>query len=120
MTIKNALAALGVSDLKAAEAWYTRLISRAPDSKPMDEVFEYRFPTGGWLQVFIGDERAGGGAATLVVGDLDAKLAELKAAGIYAGEPQRSDYADIAFVDDPDGNRITFAQAKSAANQAAG
>ena len=79
-----------------------------------------RFAGGGWLQVFTDDGgRAGHGSMTLAVDDLDAEIARLKAAGIAAGEPTRSDYVDTATVSDADGNRIVLAQAKSAENKAA-
>lgn len=118
MTVTNVLAGLAVKDLVTAEAWYAKLLERAPDSKPMKEVFEYRFPTGGWLQVFADKDRAGHGSATLVVADLDAQLVKLKSAGISAGAPTRTATVDTSIVKDPDGNQLVFAQSKSATNKA--
>lgn len=119
MTIKNVLAGVAVANLDKAIGWYTRLIGRAPDDRPMPEVAEYRFGGGGWLQIFADADRAGQSSVTLTVDDLDARLGELKAAGIEAGSPTRSDYVDTAIVADPDGNQIVFAEAKSASNKAA-
>ena len=119
MTIKNVLAGVAVADLDKAIGWYAKVLGRAPDERPMPEVAEYRFSKGGWLQVFSDKERAGKSSATLTVDSLDAKLTELRAAGIEVSAPTRTEYVDTAIVTDPDGNRLVFAQAKSAANKAA-
>ena len=119
MTVKNALAGVAVADLDRAVAWYATALGRQPDSRPMPEVAEYSFPTGGWLQLFADKERAGKSSVTLTVDNLDARIKELAAAGIVAGEPTNTDFVDTATVTDPDGNRLVFAEAKSAANKAA-
>lgn len=119
MTIKNVLAGVAVKNLGEAIAWYTRLIGRAPDDHPMPEVYEYSFPGGGWLQIFADVDRAGKSSLALTVDSIDETLCALKAAGIDAGEPTRSDYVDTTTVMDPDGNRIVFAQAKTDENRAA-
>ena len=119
MTIKNALAGIAVTDLDGAIRWYTKLLGRAPDERPMPEVAEYRFPSGGWLQVFRDADRAGKSSVTLTIDNIDAGLEALRTAGIEAAKPTRTDYVDTAIVTDPFGNRIVLAQAKSAANKAA-
>jgi catechol 2,3-dioxygenase-like lactoylglutathione lyase family enzyme len=119
MTIKNALAGIAVTDLTMAIDWYTKVIGREPDQQPMPEVAEYGFSKGGWLQLFADKARAGKSSVTLTVDNLDARLNELRAAGIEASTPTRTDYVDTAIVTDPDGNRLVFAEAKSAANKAA-
>ena len=119
MTIKSALAGVAVRDLGIAVAWYGKLIGHAPDKLPMPTDAEYEFEKGGWMQIFADATRAGKSSVTLTVDDLDAKLAELDAAGIAYVEPTRTDYVDTAIVTDPDGNQMVFAQAKSADNKAA-
>lgn len=119
MTIKNALAGVAVKNLDDAVAWYTTLIGRAPDDQPMPEVHEYSFGGGGWLQIFADADRAGKSSLTLTVDSIDDTIAALKTHGIESTEPTRSDYVDTTTVIDPDGNRIVFAEAKSAANKAA-
>jgi hypothetical protein len=52
MSIDNVLASVAVKDLKAASAWYEKLLGRPADSKPMPEVAEWKFKQGGWLQVY--------------------------------------------------------------------
>jgi len=119
MTIQNALAGVAVNDLDKAVAWYSKLLGRDADQRPMPEVAEFAFPGGGWLQLFIDSKRAGNSSVTLAVDSLDSLLTALKSAGIRTTEPTRSDYVDTAILNDPDGNQIVLAQAKSAANKAA-
>ena len=92
MTIKNALAGIGVTDLTMAIDWYTKVMGRGPDQQPMPEVAEYCFSRGGWLQLFPDKARAGKSSVTLTVDDLDARLNELRAAGIQVSKPTRTDY----------------------------
>lgn len=119
MTINNALAGVAVAQLDDAVAWYTKLIGRAPDDRPMPDLAEYRFSAGGWLQLFADAKRAGSSSVTFAVGSLDDQLSALSKAGIAVGATTRTSFVDTAIVNDPDGNQIVFAQAKSAANKAA-
>lgn len=119
MTIKNALAGVAVKDLDKAIAWYSKLLGRAPDQRPMPNDAEYEFQNGGWIQIFADGKRAGKSSVTLTVDDLDATLAALDDAGIAYAEPTRTDYVDTAIVTDPDGNQIVLAQARSPDNKAA-
>lgn len=119
MTIKNVLAGVAVADLDTAVAWYAKALGRQPDTRPMPEVAEYSFAGGGWMQLFADKERAGNSSVTLTVDNLDGRIKALASAGIRADEPTRTDLVDTATVTDPDGNRLVFAQAKSAANKAA-
>ena len=111
MSITNAIASLAVRDLEASLAWYERLLGRPADSRPMAELAEWKFPGGGWLQVYRGAERAGGGSVTLAVSDLDEHRAELAALGLEAGEPILGEKVKVVMVKDPDGNSIAFAEA---------
>lgn len=52
MSIDNAIASVAVKELRSAVPWYEALLGRAPDSTPMPEVAEWKFPRGGWLQVY--------------------------------------------------------------------
>ena len=119
MTIKNALAGVAVKNLDDAIGWYTKLLGRAPDERPMSEVAEYRFDKGGWIQIFADGDRAGRSSVTLVEDDLEGRLEKLKVDEIAVGSVSRSDYVNTAIVNDPDGNQIVFAQAKSSGNRAA-
>ncbi|MDB5803597.1 MAG: hypothetical protein JWN73_919 [Betaproteobacteria bacterium] len=110
MSITNALASLAVSDIKAAAAWYEKLFVRAPDSRPMPELAEWKFIGGGQVQIYQLPERAGSGSVTLVVEDIEAQAAHLQKLGI--GDGKRADGATLKtiMITDPDGNHIAFAQ----------
>ncbi|RZI97470.1 MAG: VOC family protein [Rubrivivax sp.] len=111
MSIQNVLASVAVKDLNKAEAWYTRVLGRAPDGKPMPEVVEWKFPRGGWLQVYQEPERAGHGSCTLAVDDLDEQVARLSALPIDLSQRSESPAMRTLMISDPDGNHIAWAQA---------
>ena len=111
MPILNAIASLAVRDLSTSLAWYEKLLGRAADSRPMEELGEWKFERGGWLQVYEGPERAGAGSVTLAVADLEEQVSWLRSVGIDAGEPSVSEKVKVVMVKDPDGNSIAFAQA---------
>lgn len=119
MAVKNALAGVAVSDLDRAVSWYRKILGRQPDKRPMENEVEYRFESGGWAQLFVDPDRAGKSSITLVVDDIDQQVSLLRDAGLDAGEPDRSDYADTLIVHDPDGNQVVFAQAKTPDNRSA-
>ena len=109
--IENAIASLAVKDLAAAAAWYKALIGRAPDSNPMPEVAEWKFPRGGWLQIYQLPERAGAGSCTLAVKDIEAIVARVKDLGVDASERSSGAQVKTLMIVDPDGNHIAFAEA---------
>jgi predicted enzyme related to lactoylglutathione lyase len=111
MSIENALASVAVNDLGAAVGWYQKLFGRDADSRPMAEVAEWKFPRGGWLQVYQNPERAGRGSVTLAVSNLDEQVAVLERNGIEAGKPMASEKMKVLMIKDPDGNSIAFAEA---------
>jgi predicted enzyme related to lactoylglutathione lyase len=110
MSVQNALASLAVKDVKAASAWYEKLLGTSP-SRPMPEVAEWQFPRGGGLQVYELPERAGSCSATLSVDNFDAELAKLRQLRIEAGEPSVTSRVKVVMIKDPDGNSIAIAQA---------
>lgn len=109
MTIRNVLASVPVKDLSAAVEWYSRVLGRPADTTPMPEVAEWKFEGGGWLQVYAGPDRAGGGSFTLAVDDMDQALADLKALGIDVGDQGSGKQTRTVMVKDPDGNSLAFA-----------
>ena len=111
MKIENAIASIAVKDLASAAAWYERLFGRAPNSTPMPEVAEWKFPRGGWLQVYQLPERAGAGSCTLAVDDIEELTAHLQSLGIDAGERSSGSQVRTVMITDPDGNHLAFAQA---------
>ena len=111
MSIDNALASIAVKDLKAATAWYEKLLGRAADSVPMPEVAEWRLPRGGVLQVYQLPERAGSGSFTLAVTGIEAEAKRLLALGIGNGKPSSNPKVKTLMFTDPDGNHVAIAEA---------
>ena len=109
MSIQNVMAALAVSDIAAASAWYTKLLGRGPTEAPMPGLLEWEFPGGGWLQLFEKPDRAGSGAVTIIEDDLEARIASLQTAHVRIDRESESETTALAVVEDVDGNRITFA-----------
>jgi hypothetical protein len=111
MPIENALASVAVTSIEAATAWYAQLIGRPADSTPMPEVAEWKFPRGGWLQVYQLPERAGRGSFTLAVKNLDEVVARVGRLGIDTSRRTSNDQVRTLMIADPDGNHIAFAEA---------
>ena len=111
MLIDNAIASVAVKDLESAAPWYEALLGRAPDSTPMPEVAEWKFPRGGWLQVYQLPERAGSGSCTLAVSDIEEVVAHVKKLGIDASQRSSGAQVKTLMIVDPDGNHIAFAEA---------
>ncbi len=76
----------------------------------MPELVEWKFPSGGWLQVYALPERAGSCSCTLVVADIDLEATRLEKLGVSTGA-QMGGQVKVFMVKDPDGNGIAFAQA---------
>jgi catechol 2,3-dioxygenase-like lactoylglutathione lyase family enzyme len=111
MPINNALAGIAVTDLQASIAWYQKLLGRAADTRPMPEVAEWKFPRGGWLQLFQDADRAGACSVTLTLPDMDHELGKLAGTGITVEMQNHSPRVNTAIVRDPDGNQVVLAQA---------
>jgi predicted enzyme related to lactoylglutathione lyase len=110
MSIDNALASIPVKNLPAALSWYEQILERPADSKPMPEVAEWKFPRGGWLQVYQLAERAGGGSFTLAVTDIDEVIARVRKLGIDTSHKSSGPKVKTLMITVPDGNHIAFAQ----------
>ena len=114
MPITNALASVAVRDIKAAAQWYLKVIGRPADSMPTPELAEWKFPSGGWLQVYALPQRAGSCSCTLSVSSIDAEAARLEKIGVSTGALM-GEQIKVFMIKDPDGNSIAFAQAPDTA-----
>jgi predicted enzyme related to lactoylglutathione lyase len=109
-SIDNAIASMAVKDLKTAIAWYEQLLGKPPDSLPMPEVAEWKFPRGGWLQVNQLPERAGHGSCTLAVSSIAEMTASVENLGIDTSQRTSGEKVKTLMITDPDGNHIAFAE----------
>ncbi len=109
MNLQKTYASLLVADLAAAEGWYTKLLGRGPDHRPMDTLLHWELFDHGGLMLSTSEEIAAKGVLFLYVADLAAERSRLQRAGITLGDDNAGDYSTLAQVRDADGNVITLA-----------
>lgn len=109
MKLQKTYTALLVADLAAAEGWYTKLLGRGPDFRPMDSWVQWELSDHGGLALSTDKEISGTGVMFIVVADLAAERRRLQGVGIALGNDFPGDYSTLAQLRDPDGNLFTFA-----------
>jgi catechol 2,3-dioxygenase-like lactoylglutathione lyase family enzyme len=109
MNLQKLYTALLVADLAAAEGWYTKLLGRKPDFRPMSTWVQWDLIDQGGLALSTDDEISGKGVMFIVVEDVAAERRRLQGLGITLGEDIPGDYSTLAQVRDPDGNLLTLA-----------
>jgi catechol 2,3-dioxygenase-like lactoylglutathione lyase family enzyme len=109
MKLQRIYCALLTSDLAAAESWYTKLLGRGPDYRPMQTLIQWDLFAQGGLQLATDENLAGNGALFLVVGDIKTERQRLRGLGISLSDDIQGDYSTLAQVRDPDGNQVTLA-----------
>lgn len=125
VTALTVFAAVPVSDLDASIGWYTRLIGREPDSRPMDGLADYflagdRDPDHGTLQLVVDSERAGGGLVTINVADAHAVASALAEHDIALDvDDTTSDKVIFGTIIDLDGNAVTIVEPRRAGRKMA-
>lgn len=97
-----------VTDLEAAERWYSLVFDRPPDARPMDGLLTWVLGDGRGVQVWRDAERAGRSALTLNAADLDAVAAHLTAAEVQHGGAEPGGGARLIGLSDPDGNQVVI------------
>src|SRR3954452_694580 len=106
MIINNAIASVPVKDLQNAAAWYEKVFGRAADSNPMPELVEWKFPRGGWLQVYQLPERAGQGSCPSAVSTLERTIEHLQSLEINRSNEISGAKVKTVMITDPDGNHL--------------
>jgi catechol 2,3-dioxygenase-like lactoylglutathione lyase family enzyme len=109
MNLQKIYTTLLTADLAAAERWYTKLLGRGPDYRPMDTLLHWELFDHGGLMLSSSDEIAGKGMMFVYVENLAAERRRLQSLGITLGDDIPGDYSTLAQVRDPDGNLITLA-----------
>ena len=109
MNLQKIYIALLTADLAAAEGWYSKLLGRGPDHRPMDTLVQWEFPDQGGLMLSSSDEIAGTGVMFIYVDDLGVERRRLEGLGIALGDAIPGEYSTLAQLRDPDGNLITLA-----------
>ena len=109
MNLRKIYTSLLTKDLVAAECWYTKLLGRGPDNRPMDTLVQWELFDHCGLALSTDDEIAGAGVLFLYVEDVAAERRRLHSLGIVLGDDIEGDYSTLAQVRDPDGNLLTLA-----------
>ena len=109
MNLQKIYTAFLTADLAAAEGWYTKLLGRRPDNRPMDTLVQWELFDNAGLALSTDDEIAGRGVMFLYVEDLAAERRRLESLGIELGDDIKGDYSTLAQLRDSDGNLITLA-----------
>ncbi|PHR10981.1 MAG: glyoxalase/bleomycin resistance/dioxygenase family protein [Sphingopyxis sp.] len=115
MNLKKTYTALLTADLPAAEGWYTKLLGRGPDYRPMNTLVQWELFDEGGLMLSTSAEIAGRGVMFVYVDDVAAERRRLQRVGILLGDNIEGDYSTLAQVRDPDGNLLTVATLPSRA-----
>jgi catechol 2,3-dioxygenase-like lactoylglutathione lyase family enzyme len=112
LAINVLFAGIAVADLDAAIEWYQRLLGGPPDMTPNEIERTWKLTDESWIYVVTDPERAGKALVTVMVDDLDERVASIEQRGIESGEFQQINEKTrkVEFVD-PEGNRIAFGQA---------
>lgn len=109
MEVRSVFAQATVRDQDQAEEWYTALLGRGPDARPMDGLLEWHFGETTGVQVWADPDRAGRSTVTITVADLDAVAGHVREVGLADAEPTAATASRILQLTDPDGNRIVVA-----------
>ncbi len=109
MNLQKSYTVLLTADLAAAEGWYTKLLGRGPDYRPMDTLVQWELFDRGGVALSTDKLIAARGVMFLIVDDLAAERRRLQGLGIVLGDDIEGDYSILAQVRDPDDNLITLA-----------
>jgi catechol 2,3-dioxygenase-like lactoylglutathione lyase family enzyme len=111
MAFTEVFAGLAVADLPAALAWYERLLGRPPDLVPNWNEAAWQLTENGWIYVVGDSTRAGKGLLTLLVDDVDERIAEFAERGLAPVTIETlPNVVRKATIADPEGNQITLGQ----------
>jgi catechol 2,3-dioxygenase-like lactoylglutathione lyase family enzyme len=108
MKLQKIYTALLTGDLAVAESWYTKLLGRGPDYRPMDTLVQWELFDHGGIALSTDNDIAGRGVMFLYVDDVAAERRRLQGLGIVLGDDIEGDYSTLAQVPDPDGNLLTL------------
>lgn len=102
-------AGIPVTDFAAAQAWYDKLFGASPTFFPNDHEAVWEFAEHRYAYIGLLPEHAGHAMTTILVEDLDARLAEIAQRGLepYRREDYDNGVRKIIFRD-PDGNEFGF------------
>jgi predicted enzyme related to lactoylglutathione lyase len=111
LAVHHIFAGIPVADYDAALAWYERLLGRPPDVIVTDNEAMWQVAETGWIYVVGDTNRAGNALLTLLVDDLEDRVAELAERGLATGAIDTvPGVVRKAVLIDPEGNMITVGE----------
>lgn len=117
MDIEVAFTGVPVTQLRAGQDFFERLLGGPPDIFVNETEVMWRLADTAWLYVVVDPDRAGHALVAVSVPDLDAAVAELAARGI---EPfhveQVGAHERKATLVDPDGNSVALIEVRAGAS----
>ncbi|WP_439533453.1 VOC family protein [Polymorphobacter sp.] len=111
MKVANIFVSIGVADHSAGCAWWSTVIGREPDRRPMPSCCEWDLTDTVLFQVLDNPKQGTVDIVSLRVGDLNAEISRLRDAGFSIDEPEQVSGFDtlrIATLADPDGNTLNL------------
>jgi predicted enzyme related to lactoylglutathione lyase len=113
LAVNQIFAGIAVADYDAALDWYERFMGRPPDLVPHAKEAAWQVTETGWVYISSGDASGqGAGLLTLMVDDLEDRVAGIAGRGIETGEIEWVVPGEVRSVwtTDPEGNRIQLGQ----------
>lgn len=102
-------AGIPVRNYDVAVAWYEQLLGAPPSFLPNDVEAVWELADQRFVYIVVQPERAGHAVNTVIVGDFDARIAQIAARGLEPDERETYDNGvRKAIFRDPDGNEIGF------------
>ena len=95
MEIVGLFAVACVSDLEQSVEWYTRLIGRGPDDRPMEGLVQWRSSHGAGLQLVLDADKSSRSLITIVTPEMDRAREQLAAASLQLGPDVRGDFGSL-------------------------
>lgn len=111
MRVANVFVSIGVADHPAGCAWWSTVIGREPDRRPMPSCCEWDLTDTVLFQVLDNPRQGAANVVSLRLDDLDAEIARLQSEGIPIEDPEKVpgfDTLRIATLTDPDGNILNL------------
>jgi hypothetical protein len=111
MDVANIFASIGVSDHAIGCDWWSTVLGRGPNRRPMPSCCEWDLTDRVLFQVLNNPKQGAVDVVSLRLDDLDAGIARLRGEGFSIDDPQKVpgfDTLRIAPIADPDGNTLNL------------
>lgn len=111
MDVANIFLSIGASDHGASCAWWSGVLDRGPDRRPMPGCCEWDLADSVLFQVLDNPESGAVGIVSLRVADLDREIARLREEGIAIDDAEPVpgfETLRITQFHDPDGNEVNL------------